>query len=227
MTHSPLLIAFNGFKSSGKNTAANVVSQWGAARGLVVGQRAFAGPLKLSAARAMGFPNATNENDAIVLMDALKDVGTITVEIPTLSIMRAFTGREFLKWYGTEAHRDVFWEEFWVDQILPLAAGYPWWAHFSEMVDYNNSIAPDIAVVTDCRFVNEATRVHELGGEVIEIHRPNIDDGDEHLSEQPLPRELVDATIENDSTLEAFEVAVNSWMTDNYHARFVSQLVDE
>jgi hypothetical protein len=216
---STLLIAFHGRKRSGKDTAAKVVRQWGDNRGLVVERRGFADLMKLSMARSMGL--ATNMNDAIVIIDELKEFGDVTITIPSLSIQRVLTGREFCKYFGTEGHRDVFGQDFWLDFVLPV---HPEWAsNFSRPIDYNNAIIPDIALITDLRFANEAKRVHELGGQVIEIHRPLDNESENHSSEQGIPRELIDYTIENDSTLEAFETEVNSWMTAEHHMRFVPQ----
>lgn len=215
-----VLIGVNGFKRAGKNTAGNVIQRWAENRNLVASQRGFAELLKLSAARSLGIYSAQSINDAVVLMDSLKESGTITIEIPEQSIMKSISGREYLKWYGTEGHRDVFGDTFWVDQILPLH--YPWASHFAVLANHNEAILPDIAVVTDVRFVNEASRIRELGGQVLEIVRPGLtSDADGHGSEQPLPREWVDYTIRNDSSLEHFEVDVNSWMTGEHHMRFV------
>jgi hypothetical protein len=208
---NPVLIGLNGRKGSGKNTAAHVIAKWGASRGLVTTERAFADTMKLSAARSLGM--ATNMNDAVVICDELKNIGVIDISIPSLSIQRSISGREYLKWYGTEGHRDVFGADFWLDVLLP----YDDWADSF----YNNEEqeSADIAVITDLRFPNEAKRVHELGGEVWEIERGLPSDG--HPSEMPLPRDLVDLTIANTVSLEAFEVEVNSWMTANFHMLFV------
>lgn len=211
---TPILISFNGRKRSGKNTAAAVVGKWGEARGLTVVNRGFADLVKLSIARSMGL--ATNMNDAIVIVDEAKEVGDIIVQIPTLSIQRAMTFREFTKWFATEGHRDVFGEDFWVEKLLPVDDWH------SSFISLDGKYA-DICTISDLRFVNEARRTHELLGEVVEIHRPGLE-GDNHASELPLPRGLIDVTIENDSSLEAFEVKVNSWMTSNYHMRFVDVL---
>lgn len=212
-----VLIGLNGFKGSGKNTAGKVIEQWGAARGLVVVQRAFADMLKLSAARSLGLYDAQSINDATVLMDSLKNSGTIDICIPEQSILKSISGREFLKWYGTEGHRDVFGSDFWVDRLLPL--NIPWEANFSVYIDYNSTRLADIGVITDVRFANEARRVRQVGGVVWNIDRGASND--EHASEQPLPRDLVDLVISNRSTLEAFEVDVNSTMTAEFHMRFL------
>lgn len=215
-----LLIGLNGYSHSGKNTAAKIIEQWGAARGLVVSERAFADTLKLSAARSLGIYSAQSLNDAVVLMDSLKESGTIDIAIPEQSILKSISGREYLKWFGTEGHRDVFGKDFWVDVLLPRDG---WQGHFALYDDGDPPLVDwaDIAVITDLRFVNEAQRVKELGGYVW-----NIDRGyspDDHASEQPLPEQWIDLKIQNRSTLEAFEVNVNSEMTANFHMRYAKQ----
>jgi hypothetical protein len=215
-----LLIGINGRKGSGKNTAGEVIQRWGMARGLNVHCRGFADKMKVSAMRSLGVPAATNMHDAIILADELKESGFINFEIPSLSYAQGITGREYLKYFGTEGHRDVFGPNFWVDELLPI--GIDWRTQWYD----DGGVFPDIAVITDVRFVSEVERIHSFGGEVIEIHRPEMDTGDNHASEQPLPRKWITYVIENDSSLEAFETEVNSWMTANYHMRFVDVLSD-
>jgi hypothetical protein len=208
-----VLIGLNGFPRSGKDTAANVIQKWGEARTLVVTQRAFADAMVISLMRSFGL--ATNLNDARVLYDCFKELGGVYIEIPDQSIATEISGRQFAKWFATEGHRDVFGDDFWVDQILPLE--YDWTLNWVNADDDSC----DIAVVTDVRFVNEAERVKQLGGVIWNIDRGL--QGDDHVSEQPLPQRLIDLVIYNHSTLEAFETAVNSHMTAEYHMKFVEK----
>jgi hypothetical protein len=206
-----ILIGINGFKGSGKNTAAKFIAQWASNRDLVTVERAFADFMVLSMMRSYGL--ATNMNDARVIYDSFKVNGGILVEVPDQMISVEISGRQAAKWFGTEAHRDVFGEDFWVDQILPFK---DWQTTF--WISEKGDLA-DFAVVTDVRFANEARRIRDLGGVVWNIDRGIQGDG--HGSEQPLPKELVDLTIPNRSTLEALEVEINSEMTANYHMKFV------
>lgn len=203
------LIGINGFKGSGKNTAGDFIQAWAEVHDLVVKQRAFAELMKLSAARCLGL--ATNINDAVVLMDSLKEDGDILITIPGQTIMREITGREYLKWFGTEGHRDVFGADFWVDLLLPLERN--WVFEWKDKLD--NQL--DFAVITDVRFANEARRIKEVGGVVWNIDRGLAGDG--HASEQPLPPHLVDITIDNRSTLEAFEVNVIGILENAFRPR--------
>lgn len=74
--------------------------------------------------------------------------------------------RNFLQRYGTEAHRDVFGEDFWLDQALPLDR------------DYSDALY----VVTDARFPNELKRIKDLGGTTVRIDGP-LEFSGEHRSE--------------------------------------------
>jgi len=45
----------------------------------------------------------------------------VGIERPQLiAIEHSITGRQALQRYGTEGHRDVFGEDFWVDALLPV-----------------------------------------------------------------------------------------------------------
>ena len=93
------------------------------------------------------------------------------------------TMRLFLQRYGTEAHRDIFGDDFWVKATLP------------DGLDHSDRLI----VVTDCRFPNEAHRVHELGGYVVEVGdgTPRDELHWEHESEKPLDEDLIDWHLTN------------------------------
>lgn len=210
-----LLIGLHGKKGCGKNTAADVIIEWGRARGLNVRARAFADLVKYSSVRALGIEVET-VNDGVVIADSLKWNGDISIAIPGQSILRSISGREYLQFFGTEAHRDVFGKDFWVDQLLPLTE--TWQHRWME----GEGDWPDITVITDLRFANEADRIKQLGGDIWMIDRPGLDE-DGHSSEQPLPGSLVDLVIRNDGMLAQFRASVNSWMTAEHHMKFVEK----
>lgn len=100
---------------------------------------------------------------------------------------RSLSFRELLQRYGTEAHRDIFGQNFWVDVTLPLGGYYPGRA----------------IVVTDCRFRNEAERVKYLGGYNWHIRRKAAPENPEqHRSEEFDYSDLIDVYIDNDGTLD-------------------------
>lgn len=186
-----MIIGFAGEKQSGKNTGADFISAKYEKKLRIV-ELSFAKKLKESAAACFGI----RKDDAIDWSDWLKEHGTIEIAdwyAPDGSIK--VSGREFLQNYGTEAHRKIFGDDFWVNQVLP--------ENFRE-------IKPQITLITDCRFPNEAERIKDLGGKIIEICRPNQNSKDNHASEKPLPEDLIDLTLINNRDLPYFKTLLLS-----------------
>lgn len=164
-----MIIGLSGQKQSGKDTvAAYLVKEHGFER------KAFADPLKQSVAALFGIP--FSYIDKLKMDDVLVGIGRIGQ--PEYDqwiqydgeVSKGLTFREFLQRYGTEAHRDIFGQDFWLDYTLPVQGFYPGRA----------------IVVTDVRFSNEARRIRELGGMVVRILNGKayeewgnrVDDGD-------------------------------------------------
>lgn len=211
----PRLIALNGRLHSGKDTAVSFIQ---AAAGPATVQRiAFADKLKASAANALGYRG----DDYVAFCNWLKEEAKIHVSAES-GWSKTLTGREFLQWYGTEAHRQVFDDQFWVDALLPKprhdvpeydAEGTP-----REQVQLRHRFPDaDVLVVTDCRFPNEAKRVLDLGGEVWYINaeeRLGPLPENAHVSEHPLPPEYITVTVDNNGTLEEFKGQIGcAWQT--------------
>lgn len=175
---------------AGKDTAYGYIEEYFSDTALRVEHMSFARKLKQSAATLFDI-----EEDPIVWSDAIKSGGTIYIDWPGGS--EAFSGREFLQRYGTEAHRNIFGTDFWVDAALPKDTD-----HYGKLL-----------VFTDVRFPNEAQRIRDLGGEIWHIVRPSMVNGDDHASEQPLDASLVDRTIINDQTLNHFRSEVFDLLT--------------
>lgn len=180
------LIGVSGLKRSGKDTTAAIIADH---YGENVRRVAFARKLKLMAARSLGFWG--DDDRLVALMDQLKETGVLMASTGPYPDRTGsyLTGRQYLQNLGEWA-RKLFGENFWVDQVLPPG-------HSMELM-YRGV---DCLVVTDCRYPNEAERIRDLGGYVIEVVRPGLV-GDGHSSEEPLPRNLVDVTIFNDGTIE-------------------------
>lgn len=211
------IIGLTGKARAGKDTAAGFILTWCVLNGLTADRVAFADPLKRSVAAALGF-NTGGETDhpvadAIDLCNELKLPG---VEIHIVDRAAAerdhelwcegkISGREFLQLYGTEAHRDVFGKDFWVEvteKKLNAMAG-----------------AVDVAVITDCRFPNEAAMVNKYDGEVWEVTRADNDtltDGLEaHASEAGVPEGAIEFQILNDGDLGDLQALINSICESN------------
>ena len=66
-------------------------------------------------------------------------------------------------------------------------------------------------VLTDVRFPNEANLVHEFGGIVIKVERPDIKSSDEHISEKGIDDiKQFDHKIINDSTIDELNKKVDA-----------------
>ena len=103
---------------------------------------------------------------------------------------------EFLQRFGTEMGRDTWGKDTWVNMAFPLP---------SLMDELEIAIhGIENIVVTDLRFENEAQRILDLGGTIIQLLRPSVIDSenDSHESEAGLPPDLIEYVIENTSTLD-------------------------
>jgi hypothetical protein len=204
-----MIIGLHGRARSGKDTVCQIMRE--EHRGKVV-RKAFADPLKLSACRVF-HPHATLDQ-ALAWADIIKDKAFLTLEEG--GSRTGLTGRKLLQNYGTEAHRDVFGDGFWVDVSLPSYTGDRWTAQLEHF-----GINPDVdfVVFTDVRFENEARRIKEWGGEVWEIRRAEVENGDTHASEQRLPLELIDSTFYNNGTLDELRENVIQAITERTFGR--------
>ena len=91
------------------------------------------------------------------------------------------TFRAFLQHFGSEVMRGVN-DNIWIDCTL-------------------SNCGKD-AIISDCRFPNEAKAVKARGGIVIKIVRPDAKASDSHQSETLIDEIDADYTIINNSTLE-------------------------
>lgn len=200
-----MIIGMHGQARVGKDTAYQILET--ELHDVPVFHKSFAYKLKSSAAAALGVTD-----DPITFCDRLKEDGVVSFRIDTDPYAQThdITGREYLQKFGTEAHRRIFDTNFWVDQCLPV--DYP----------YDSD---SLTVVTDVRFENEAERIHDLGGQVWHIRRPDVETDDAHASEQVLPSEMLDVVIWNDGTLDeyadkvitTFEMMVQVWLREQAH----------
>jgi hypothetical protein len=212
-----IILGINGFKTSGKNTAYEFVKELLPDKN--VQGAGFADKLKITGLKALGFdrPNA----ELLALADSLKvganisifyeEPGTVPSRLYDTSVLHDLTGREFLQNFGQRA-REEFGDNFWVDQVLPLAHEYDDY-HSVYLANEDRYEGVDVLCITDLRYPNEADRIKALGGTVWEIIRPGLE-SDGHSSEQPLPRDLVDWTIYNDGSLDDLRLHVSDAITE-------------
>lgn len=208
----PVLIGLNGVARSGKDTGYSFIDEWARSQGGTARREAFADRLKVSAAASLGIA----KDAALDFCNRLKGDGSY-IQIRQLTagggpntLVHSLTGREFLQYYGTEAHREVFHSDFWVDALLPeldasRAEGTltrPRWQ--LNFVDEESNNIANICVVTDVRFENEARRIKSLGGVVWNIDR-DVPGAGNHASEQSLSPELIDVIIDNNGSLDDYK----------------------
>lgn len=195
-----MLIGLHGKKGSGKDTIYDIIREDFQGIGVNVVRDAFADRLKLSAYRSFK-PDATLE-EAYDWAERLKNGGYVISIGENHRTMKEATGRQFFQYFGTEAHRDIFGQDFWVDAVLP-----DW-----QDDDYGREdglTRNDILVITDVRFENEADRILDCGGHVWHVVRPSTEDDDDHVSEQVLADEYFSYKIENLTTIEALRSKVH------------------
>ena len=206
------LIGFNGFKGSGKNTSANILAEiYGDGTGVVY-QVGFADKVKIAAARALAFLDAS-PRECIALMDEAKERWLIDYRTNNDVVqLGTITGRQFLQNIGVEM-RKLFGEDFWVDQVLPHAARESCDAradiHAARLAERYPDV--DCLAITDLRFENEAQRILDLGGEVWRVNNPACE-SDGHDSEQMLPDNLVTYEIDNSGSINDLELEVERAM---------------
>lgn len=185
-----MIIGLTGRKQAGKDTVCERLEAL-AAPGLEpeVIRVSFADKLYASAAAALGVEVEDLRrwrNDPTFVLAIVEDRGHYT------HVVKKITFRQYLQFYGTEAHRDVFGENFWTEYAL---------GEF----DYGEASAdPDkLYVFTDVRFDNEAEILRRYGAPVLRVLGPPAVEGevDGHASEQ-LPE--ADEVIDNSNRHDAF-----------------------
>lgn len=105
--------------------------------------------------------------------------------------------RTVLQWLGTDVIRNNIKEiipeindNFWVNLMS---------IKYKQLVLENDCVN---VVVSDVRFKNEIDEIHKLGGVIIKIVRPTINNVDTHESEKNIDILCGDYEIINDGTLE-------------------------
>lgn len=177
-----MLIGLSGYAQSGKDSTADIlVREFGFKR------LAFADSLRA----------------AVYALDPHMEIGDLTYA----KVLDYYGGyeaaretphkteiRRLLQRMGTEVGRNLFGENFWVDQTLSKREPH---------LDY---------VITDCRFLNEARAVVNEG-QVWRITRPGVGpavsaDGSIHPSETSLDNWPFDHIINNFGTLDELAITV-------------------
>jgi hypothetical protein len=131
------------------------------------------------------------------------------------------TPRLALQTLGTEWGRNCYpnvWADLGVRKAVEWLEANPW---SREALLAYTTVPDRLAVLTDCRFVNEARAIRQAGGEVWRVVRPGHvlpPDVANHPSETeqdtPAMVELVDRIITNDGSLDELRGQVGDEVAD-------------
>jgi hypothetical protein len=100
--------------------------------------------------------------------------------------------RELLQTLGTEWGRKFVAPDVWL-----RVAFLRWQKAFSD--------GHSVIVVPDVRFSNEARWIHDMGGQVWLIHRPEVEPVAAHESEAGIPLGWIDRLIVNDGSVDQLQ----------------------
>lgn len=177
-----LVIGIHGPSRSGKDTIYRILLE---EFPLIKFERqGFADALKVSAAKSIGLEGSDAE--LIAKMDRVKESGQIRSPFGTIS------GRQFLQNYGTEAHREMFGSDFWLDQVIPNINNPR-----ERYIGFDRTC--DVLIIPDVRYQNEVGRVNDAGGQLWKINRNVEGHTTGHASEGELVARW-DRVIDNNGT---------------------------
>lgn len=228
-----ILVALAGPSRSGKGAVAKVFADCAHDYGFVSFERQLSDNGKWALARI--FQPTIRRVEAVAWFEELKKSDT-WVEVHERAIIEGCHGRnpivdmplqKFLQHGLQDGGRDIFGEHYWTDRIIPLQVLDENWGNMSGgamrwgdlkitpypqawldgFFDEESGVAPtDLAIISDLRQLNEAERVRDIGGVVIEMQRPDVEDayrtGADHITERGLLIEVVDCVIVNDGDLD-------------------------
>ena len=192
------IIGFAGKKRSGKDTA------FDALKGMDAKRYAFADMLKEACKMLFGLTEEQAYGDKRETLteilwenipENIKDKYSIGKDKIHMN------AREILQIFGTEVCRRMFDDEIWIN------------ATFRQI----KKDKPELAVITDVRFPNEANAILEKNGGIFKVIRPSQTSGDGHESETALDNyHEWDAILVNDGSIECFEgkvkKTVSQWL---------------
>ena len=163
------LIGLSGYAQAGKDSVGNVLQ-----KNHEFAQRSFAQPMR----DALKKLDPYVDDKGMRLNDALlREGGWEWAKKNTDT-------RHLLQVLGTDVGREMFGENFWVEQA------------FKEIQSLR------YVVFTDVRFPNEAESIKSAGGTVWRVTRPGVEAANAHISEHSLDNWSFDHIINNNSTLE-------------------------
>jgi len=179
-----MIIGLSGYAQTGKDTIADhLVKHYGFTR------VAFADPIR-EALYKLNPKIRLAESSGVSLAHAVDSVGWDSVKVLSPDV------RELLQRMGTEVGREIFGENFWVDQAMQKALQH------------------DKAVITDVRYPNELKAVLEASGRVWRVVKDSVKAVNIHPSETSLDDYQFEYIIFNNDTIESLYESVDDFMTE-------------
>ena len=185
-----LIVGFTGKAKSGKSTAANAAGQYLLHNyGIPVCTKAFADPIR-EIGHIFGFTNEQlNYQEFKEKVDERWGISP----------------RKFMQLVGSEMFRTHIGPDVWIKHMFGI--GIPKWVddvknHSVYALDRECAAKPIYAcMIGDVRFKNEADAIHNRGGLIIRINRPDVDDisngVQNHASEKEFDLIQPDIVIDN------------------------------
>ena len=172
-----MIIGVSGYAQSGKDEIAKVALEYGFERA------AFADTLR----------------EALMALNPLIGVSAYLNDFVTMlgweeAKRKSPEIRRLLQRMGTEAGREIFGKNIWVNKTL------------------GNLDPAKHYIITDVRYQNEAEAIRDLGGQMWRVVRPGTGPVNKHKSEVDLDKYKFDFTIKNDGDLENLEHLVKKLM---------------
>jgi hypothetical protein len=162
-----MIIGLSGYAQSGKDTVAELLC-------LNYGFKRISFALPMRDAIYTLNPYVEGGNRVVDLVDEYGwDVAKANPEV-----------RRLLQVFGTEVGRNLFGENFWIDQAFKRAEEY------------------ERVVFSDVRFPNEAQAIQQRGGDVWRINRHNHAPVNTHKSEHAMDMFMFKHVLYNDGTLD-------------------------
>jgi hypothetical protein len=179
-----MIIGLSGYAQSGKDTIANhLINKYGFTR------VAFADPIREAVYNLNPKINIGDMN-GVYLATAVDRLGWDNVKVESEE------ARWLLQRMGTEVGREMFGENFWVDQAMKKALEH------------------DKVVITDVRYPNELKAILGHSGAVWRVIKDSVGAVNKHASETALDDYNFEYIIFNNDTIESLYESVDSFINN-------------
>lgn len=180
-----MIIGLSGYAQVGKDTVAQyLIDNYGYKR------VAFADPLRKSLYNLNPTITDLPEVPEVHLAYAVDSIGWELVKQSSSQV------RGLLQRMGTEVGRNLFGEDFWVNQAMQGISKF------------------DKVVFTDVRFPNEYRSIKLREGMMLRITKPGINAVNGHISETALDNYNFDGILDNSGSKEELYAKIDSLMKD-------------